>query len=248
MAAVLACGGTGTASAAINGDSDPNGAIAILDRAGAAISHRSAAVLWSLLPSRDDPVDVLIPSDGGRRKRPGIRMHRSSALPPAAVTLSKGIPVTTPGRTISDLRRAASMPKGQSLVSGKELRRAIRQADVFGLPIGPQPGRDRTRSDLELAFLGLCRRHRLPRPEVNVRIGPHLVDFFWRDRRLVVETDSYRYHRGRIAFEDDRERDLDLRGRGFGLLRLGEKQVNEEPQRVADVLVAALRVGADARE
>lgn len=114
-------------------------------------------------------------------------------------------------------------------------------------PSPQAPRRDRTRSDLERDFLRLCRRHRLPLPEVNVRIGVHLVDFLWRDRMLVVETDGYRYHRGRAAFEDDRGRDLELRARGFEVIRVAEKQVRDEEQRVAAVLGAALRVGADGR-
>jgi len=85
-------------------------------------------------------------------------------------------------------------------------------------------------------------------PEVNVRVGPHLVDFLWRDRKLVVETDGYEYHRGRQAFQDDRGRGLDLRARGFQVIPLSEKQVNEEPGRVVEVVSAALRVGADAEE
>ena len=85
-------------------------------------------------------------------------------------------------------------------------------------------------------------------PEVNVRIGRDLVDFLWRDRRLVVETDGYHYHRGRIAFDEDRERDLRLRALGFDVVRVSEKQVNEDPDDVAGAVVAALRVGADARE
>ena len=79
-----------------------------------------------------------------------------------------------------------------------------------------------------------------------MRAGPHLVDFLWRDRNLVVETDGYISHRGRVAFEDDHGRDLDLRARGFEVIRLTEKQVNEEPRLVAKVVGAALRVRADA--
>lgn len=143
------------------------------------------------------------------------------------MTLRNGIPVTTPARTISDLRGTG--PEW-------ELRRAIRQADVLGLPTGPVPGWDRTRSDLERDFLGICRRHRLPLPEVNVRVGRFLVDFLWRDQRLIVETDGYRYHRGRQAFEDDRARSLELRARGFEVIRLSEKQVAEEPRSVVEAL------------
>jgi very-short-patch-repair endonuclease len=61
---------------------------------------------------------------------------------------------------------------------------------------------------------------------------------------VVVEADGYDYHRGRAAFQDDRARVLDLRARGFDVIRVAEKQVNEEPQRVAEVVGAALRVGA----
>src|SRR6187549_455976 len=225
MAAVLAAGG------------GPSRAGKPLDRWGAAISHRSAAELWGLLTAREAPVDVSVPGNGGKRNRYGIRLHRSLTLLPADVTLCDGIPVTTPARTLSDLGRRASE---------KELRRATRQAEVFGLPLGDEVKGDRTRSDLEGDFLRLCRLHRLPTPEVNVPIGRDLVDFLWRDRRLVVETDSYRYHRGRIAFQDDRDRDLRLRTAGYEVVRFSEKQLNEEPERVAGTLVAALRVDRDA--
>jgi very-short-patch-repair endonuclease len=124
-------------------------------------------------------------------------------------------------------------------VSAHELRKAIRQAGVIGLPIGDEGG-DRTRGDLERDFLGLCRRHRLPQPEVNVRIGPYLIDFLWRDRRFVVETDSFLHHRGKAAFQDDRSRDLELMRLGYEVLRLSERQLETESERAAEVLAARL--------
>jgi very-short-patch-repair endonuclease len=220
----------------------------ILEYWGAALSHHSAAQLWGLLPIRDGPTDVLVPGAISKRRRKGIRLHRSRTLQPAHVTLRNGIAVTTPARTIADLRRAVSKPGKPGLISPRELRRAIRQADVLGLSLGDDVENDRTRSDLEEDFLRLCRRFRLPTPEVNVPVGPHLVDFLWREQKLVVETDGYGYHAGRVAFQDDRGRDLDLRARGYAVIRLAERQVNEEPQRVAKVVSAALRVGADAHE
>lgn len=60
-----------------------------------------------------------------------------------------------------------------------------------------------------------------------------------------METDSYLYHRGREAFQDDRARDLDLRALGFQVIRLSERQVNEEASQGAVALRRALRVGAD---
>jgi very-short-patch-repair endonuclease len=211
---------------------------------GAVVSHWSAAAIWGMLDKPNGPVDVAVSGYGGRKRRRGIRLHRCSPLLQDQVTRRRGIPVTNPARTISDLRRIAS---------DRELRRAIRQADVLGLLLGEDIRPDRTRSDLERDFLLTCRRHRLPLPEVNVRIGGYEVDFLWRDCRLAVETDGYRYHRGRQAHRDDRRRDLELRARGFEVLRLSEEQVDEEPERVAEVLREVLasarhRVEPDGRD
>jgi very-short-patch-repair endonuclease len=85
-------------------------------------------------------------------------------------------------------------------------------------------------------FLRLCRRHRLPEPEVNVRIGPHVVDFLFRRQGVAVETDGWEAHRGHQAFEDDRNRGLDLMRRGFDLGRLSYRQIENGPAFVAAVL------------
>jgi len=146
--------------------------------------------------------------------------------------------VTNPAKTIADLRRASA---GRApLIDPAELRRAIRQANFLGLPVDDEVKSERTRSDLELDFLDFCRRFGLPPPEVNVRVGPHLVDFYWRRARLVVETDGWAAHRGRAAFEDDRGRDLDLLACGQRAIHIAEKQLDEEPEQVAAVLRAAL--------
>lgn len=245
MSAVIAC--SRRSSENRKGVSGMDEAVPVLAYWGAALSHRSAAQLWEMLPARASATDVSIPGYGGKN-RSGIRVHRSLTLVPAQVTLRGGIPVTTPGRTIADLSRVVARPGRPGLISPWELRRAIRQAEVCGLPLGDDVESDGTRSDLEGDFLHLCRRYRLPAPEVNIRVGPHLVDFLWRDRGLILETDSFAYHGGRTAFQEDRSRDLDLRARGFQVFRLSEKQVNEEPRRVAEVVGAALRVGADAAE
>jgi very-short-patch-repair endonuclease len=197
---------------------------------GAVLSHRSAAELWGLLPAGDGPVDVSLPSRSGRGRRPGIRIHRPMSLEPAEIT-RRGIPVTSPARTLADLRR--TVPDGV-------LRRAIRQADFLGLPIGSDVRSDGTRSELERRFLWLCRRHRLPAPAVNMRIGTLTVDFCWVEEMLVVETDGYQAHRGRAAFEDDRARDLTLRASGYEVQHLSYRQVFDEGDRVAAILRAML--------
>jgi len=241
IAAVLACGsggGVASSDASLPESGEPGTTMSILEHWGAALSHRSAAELWGLLRPGSGPVDVSIPGDGGRSRRSGIRLHRPLLLLPAAVRLRGGIPVTTPARTIADLRRVSAGKR--RLVTPRELRRAIRQANVFGLPIEEEDRRRRERSDLEEDFLALCCRHRLPAPEVNVRVGEHLVDFLWRGRRLVAETDGYIYHRGRAAFEDDRGRDLALRALGYDVVRLADSQIEHEPAQIAAVLRARL--------
>jgi very-short-patch-repair endonuclease len=101
----------------------------------------------------------------------------------------------------------------------------------------------KTRSDLEEEFLRLCGRHGLPPPEVNAKVGRWEVDFLWRSERVAVETDSFAYHRGSVAFEDDHARDLDLRGAGFVVHRFTERQLEEEPGRVISDVARALGRG-----
>jgi very-short-patch-repair endonuclease len=197
----------------------------------AAISHRSAAVLWGLLPTRSGPIDVALLTRSGRARRPGIRIRRPRRLATTEVTRRRGIPLTTPARTIFDLEHS---------LLGPEVRRAVRQAEVLGLRVAAAADSEGTRSELEHLFLRLCRRHGLPEPEVNVRVGGRIVDFLWREQRLVVETDGYRYHRGQAAFEDDCARDLDLRAQGFDVQRLSYRQVTRQPRQVAAILRSAL--------
>lgn len=157
----------------------------------AMLSHRSAAELWGMLPERGGHPQVTVPGEGGKRRRKEIRVHRSRSLVPTHVTMREGIPVTTPGRTLSDLGLT---------ITPDELRRARRQAEFLNLPLGDEYRPDRTRSDLERDFLALCRRSGIPDPEVNVSIGPYTVDFLWLSAEFVVETDGYGAHRGWQAF------------------------------------------------
>jgi very-short-patch-repair endonuclease len=198
----------------------------------AVLSHRSAAALWKMLRPMEGPVEVSVPTRNGRRPRRAIRVHRRAALSPRAVTSRDRIPVTAPWQTIEDLR---------GVVPPNLRRRALRQAEVRRLALGPHHRGDRTRSDLERRFLDLCRRNRIPPPLVNVRVGRWTVDFLWPEERVAVEADSWRFHGGSVAFEDDHARDADLRRRGYAVLRFTERQIDEEEAPVAADLAAALR-------
>jgi very-short-patch-repair endonuclease len=200
--------------------------------AGAVLSHRSAAELWGMLKPVAGPVHVTVPVAGGRRKRDGICIHRSPYLTSAVTRRRNGITVTAPERTIADLKR---------VVAPSVLRRAIRQAEFDRRAIGDQGQRTQgTRSDLERRFLRLCRRHRLPEPEVNVKVGRFTVDFLWRQEGLVVETDSYRTHGGYQAFQDDRDRDNELTALGLEVLRFTDLRIDNEPAAVAGLICRRL--------
>ncbi len=162
----------------------------------------------------------------------GVCVHRRPSLGPRETTVHRGIPVTTPTRTLNDLR---------AMVGPGELRRAIREAEFRRLPIGPEAQvPDRTASELERVFLRLCRRSHLPEPELNVRVGSFEVDFVWRSNRVIVETDGYRSHAGRQAFEDDRRRDNELVALGYRVFRFTYSRVVNEPAEVIATVRDAL--------
>ena len=195
-----------------------------------------------MLESPPGDSHVSVPVRGGRAKRPGIRIHR---VPSIAVetTSTENIPVTRPGRTLADLRRTAS---------AGEVRAALRQAQLQGLPLdGFGILHDRSTSELELLFLRLCRQRGLPAPETNVPVGRYRVDFIWADRGLIVETDGYRYHRGSVAFEEDHARDNHLMALGWDVLRFTYWAVVTDGAFVAGLIRARLerprRVKADLR-
>jgi very-short-patch-repair endonuclease len=150
--------------------------------------------------------------------------------------------VTVPGTTGRARRRGIALHRSSTLTPrDTTLRRNI--------PVTTQArtlrdlgwGTERTRSDLERLFLRLCRRHGIPKPEVNVRIGPYEVDFLWRAERLVVEVDGWKYHSDRRAFETDRARDRELARRGFTILRFTDRELSTQPNVVVTSLRAHLR-------
>ncbi len=196
MAAVLACGD------------------------GAALSHQTAAAAWDLRRA-GTTIHVTIPGRAGRKAPQGVRLHRSPTLTAAQVGHFRGIPVTTVARTIIDLSRTLSEDDLETLVDRADDRglvdfrdlRAARSASLRAVLRAYDPAP--TRSALERRFLKLCRDHDIPRPEVNAYIEGYLVDFVWRDRKLIVEVDGYEHHRSRSSFESDRERDVVLSTRGW---------------------------------
>jgi hypothetical protein len=208
----------------------------------AVLSHTSAAAAWDLIQIRAGATHVTLPGDPGRRKRRGIRVHRSGTLTPADTTVHRGIPVTTPARTIIDLARTLEGRALEHVVDVADQRGLVDFTDLWHADsaslravlsrYSPAP----TRSELEERFLALCDDHGIPRPETNVRIDGIEVDFVWRDARLIVEVDGYAYHRSPSAFESDRARDATLTAARWRVLRFTWDHVTRRRSWVAGTI------------
>jgi len=228
MAAVLACG------------------------PGAALSHASAATLWGLQRGEPTIVDVTARRTG--RKRPGIRIHRPRR--PAETTTHEAIPVTTAARTILDMAATVTQSRLEHLLDEAEIRRLTEYPSLAAVArVHPghrgaarlqrtlrsyYAGEQVTRSDLEILFKELCRAHDLPQPRVDQPVAGKHVDFLFAEQRLIVETDSWRYHKTRRAFEDDRARDVLTTRAGYRTLRFTDRQLTTQPDAVARAIAAVL--------
>lgn len=183
-------------------------------------------------------------------------VHRSRTLGASEVTVDDGIPVTTVARTLLDV--AGELPPGQ-LERAVERSLFLRLLDLTAVnaTLARNPGRSGaralstilanlrdepqlTRSGLEGLFVDLCDANALPRPEVNQHVEGLTVDFLWRSRKLVIETDGRRAHATLLAFERDRERDARLTLAGYRVVRFTYRQIVDQPQKVARTVKALL--------
>ena len=217
---------------------------------GAVLSHRSAAVHWGLLRAERGPVEVTVPGKKTAR-RPGIRVHSTRSLPRAEITTRLRIPCTTVERVLIDLaatnraelERAVEQAFVLKLLGGTRMSEALDRSkgragtsQLRRLLAGLLPQLPFTRSELERRFLKLVHKAGLPAPIVNRHREHHRVDFTWPAHRLIVETDGRWSHDNPYAFEQDRQRDLDLELADWRVLRLTWRQIEEQGERVTELL------------
>jgi very-short-patch-repair endonuclease len=228
MAAVLACGD------------------------GALLCGLAAAHLWGLIKGSAPPAEVIAP---GERRVKGVKTRRTRKE--LGGTKCRGIPIATVPSTLMDVSSLLPLP---------DLARACHEAGVkFGttprqveavLEQRPNtPGAKKlkkvltgeqrvTLSALERTFLTLLEGANLPLPETNKPAGTKRVDCRWPAHRLTVELDSYRYHRSRHAWEQDRKREREARARGDDFCRYTHDDVLDTPEQVLRELHTLLRVAS----
>jgi hypothetical protein len=223
---------------------------------GAVLSHVSAAAAWALRPSGAASIHATVPTYAGRLRRPGIVVHRSRTLAAADVADCDGIAVTSVARTLVDvagmlapgpLERAVERALALRLFDLTSVRTAIDArptvrgastlarvvADIHDEPV-------LTRSQLEALMRDMCAAHGIEPPEVNSRVEGYEVDFLWRSRRLIVETDGHAHHGTRTAFERDRAKDARLTMLGYRVVRFTYRQLVCEREIVVATLLGLL--------
>jgi very-short-patch-repair endonuclease len=216
---------------------------------GAALSHASAAAWWKLLPHQPITVDVASPRQ--RRSIDGVRLHRPTTV---ERVMHRGLPVTPVARTLLDFASVAPFDRVRKAVAEADYLRLLDLTALDAVVGVGRPGSAklrralshhrleyaRTLSPLEDRFLDLCRRHRLPLPEVNVDVCGFMVDALWRTERVVVELDGEAAHDTDARMQRDRERDLALRAAGYRVLRYSWRQVTRQAAPVAADIRRAL--------
>ncbi len=243
---------------------------------GAVISHLTAAALLGLTDRPPAVVDVIAKGSSGRGID-GIRRHR--VPPPLGDEIGhcKGIPCTSPSRTIIDLsgvlgkrslRRIVERAAVLRLLEVHAIERQLAAKRRRGAPVLRQilqpwdatdsgeagmrrpsttrqpTGTPRLRSELEARLLALIKASDLPTPTCNHRIGAGdtivEVDFFWPERRVVVEADGHTFHDNPVAFERDRKRDRELQLGGYRVVRFTHRQIEKEPDAVISAISGLL--------
>jgi very-short-patch-repair endonuclease len=223
---------------------------AVLAAGDAAIaSHWTAARLWELPIVANDRVDVTVPIERQPRIA-DVRVHRSGMLVDAwDRAIVKSIPVTTPARSLVDL--SASLDDRQL---GRAVDDALRR-NLVGLTAlhgaarrhGRAPGRSPTRmhrvlaarvpdydpgdSDLETTVWTALGRAGLPLPrrryELTVAGRAYVLDMAYRRERIAIEVDGFDFHRGREAFDKDRDRQNALVLAGWTILRFTSRSTED---------------------
>jgi very-short-patch-repair endonuclease len=222
----------------------------------ALLSVRSAGCLWEQIDGPELPVEVTVVGVDAR-SRQSLVVHRVRKLSQADVRLWKGLPVTSPARTLVDLAGILDMAELEAAYA-MTLRRKLVTLDEISDAIARAPGRKGvgmlkalvddgaqptlTRSKYERKLRTLIREADLPQPLVNTKVERHEVDFFWPKHRLVVEFDGFGTHGHRTSFETDRLRDQRLIAAGYRVLRITARQIDFTPYAVIARLAAAIAV------
>lgn len=238
---------------------------AVLSVRGAILAGVAAAQESGLRGFRREPIDVLVPAEHTTATAirrldpdlPGVRVHRTSSLP--REQLQRGHPSrTTIERSLVDAAQwAGSDDEARALVAAGCQQRLVLPEEVLSVVAGLPRARRRalvieTARDAqggatalsEISLVALCRRHRLPAPELQERRTDasgrtRYLDAYWRRYRLHVEVDGG-HHMEVGQWEQDMRRQNDVWVAGDRILRFSAYQVRHRPHEVVEQIRRAL--------
>lgn len=190
----------------------------------AVLGGMAALALHGFRRWRGGDVDVIVTRRVARRR--GIVPH-CIRLDPRDVTSRRGIPVTTPARTLLDVGRTAPPKVARRAVNQALVDRKVTVPLLYRQAGGPQGARLRgllanaspTRSELEDVAVEFLRRHDI-RFESNFGLAGYEVDFWLPEHGLVLETDGGQFHDNPIQRADDERKQGALEAAGHRVKRL----------------------------
>jgi very-short-patch-repair endonuclease len=216
MAAVLACG------------------------EGAVLSHDSAAALWGLRRWPQIP-EV---TTAQHVRRPHITAHRSRSLQPADRRIQLDVPTVTAGRAIFEiadrlsdqqLTRATQNARRDGHLKPTDLQRLLLRCPRLQALVDPQQNPTRSRFEDELTRW--LTHHGLPIPVINTQVNGHEVDALYPEHKLILELDSWPYHKDYPAWRSDRERDGENLARGgYRTFRIPEQLTDLKATQLRKIL------------
>jgi very-short-patch-repair endonuclease len=238
---------------------------AALDVPGGAVAIYSAAAFWELPGFELEPVHVLTdraPHRGGPRL--GIA-HSSVRFSPDDVVLVRGIPVTSPLRTLCDLAGRLHWDR-LDLACERLLARHLLRVGQLHEHVATLPRRGGARGTAAIRRLALERGpdHRPVESGLEHRVASILrdagekalerqvdvgddagwigrVDFCDRQLRVIVEVQSDLFHSARVDRARDAERIARLRRAGWIVIEIREFDVWHRPDRVLAAVREARR-------
>ncbi|PWR10926.1 hypothetical protein DKT68_07445 [Micromonospora acroterricola] len=229
---------------------------------GAVLAGVTAAAEAGVRGLRREPLHVLVPAFRRAARTslrrlpidmPGVLVHRTSVLPDAHVQLARP-PRTTTARALVDAAGWASgVDEAQAvLAAGCQQRRVLPDELDAVLAVLPRAPRRRligqTVADIaggaqalsEIDFVRLCRRHRLPAPDlqkhrVDAAGRNRWLDAYWQEWRVQVEIDGA-HHMDVRQWAADMRRQNDVWTSGDRILRFPAWVVRARPEEVAETV------------
>ena len=203
------------------------------------IAGWGAAWLWGLVPAAPTVPEVVVPHQRKAGRDARLVLRRSRTLLPSDGVVLRGLPVTTPARTLCDLAALTDEPALRGLLIDARQRRLADLADVaacaarMGTAAGGRLLRELLR-ELDQEHCDSVLEHRMrrrlaevgglpppdPRPvEVHTPHAVLHVDIAWPGWRVGLEVDGLGSHSERKSLEIDARRHNALQLAGWCVLR-----------------------------